>query len=476
MKWGLVLIGLLIICHVNGYEEDNEFADFEFESEDEIENTEEPVALNTDNIAKNGAKDSKQLPSKSATVEDFNDIEEDDDGIVEDDNEFDHFQDEDEFEGFGTNSDTMDNNEPDIKRGGEPKLTMAKVPIHFMRIDSYWLEMIMVAGLIAYFGNYFIGRNNNGKLASSWLAAHRTFLEDNFALVGDDGKKETDPSQVLGFIKQSDSLYSLWCSGRVCVEGMLVELKFIKRQDLVSVIAGIIRKTQDQVQIKVELSKDIMDNFVLAICSKKSGTKMFKELTDLKQYCVSVGKSDEKFNIPSNFCVYSEIAEAASAIIDSRLVAMLNKYSNIIDSIHISDQFSGSLQEEGQQNLKLPETKRMLIINFIMPKKTEMEEMRPLLQLVIYLIDKLKRFRLSREAKNKSDKNRMRVEEEFLKNTHAARAEIAAQKREDKRKQEKEKILNEDNVDKQKRWEKKEKKREQKKAASKMKQLSIKAL
>lgn len=36
--------------------------------------------------------------------------------------------------------------------------------------------------------------------------------------------------------------------------------------------------------------------------------------------------------------------------------------------------------------------------------------------------------------------------------------------------------MSEDNVDKQKRWEKKEKKREQKKAAPKMKQLSIKAL
>ena len=80
------------------------------------------------------------------------------------------------------------------------------------------------------------------------------------------------------------------------------------------------------------------------------------------------------------------------------------------------------------------------------------------------------------QGKNKADKNRQRVEEEFLKNTHAARAESAAQKREEKRKQEKEKVMSEDNVDKQKRWEKKEKKREQKKAAPKMKQLSIKAL
>jgi len=41
------------------------------------------------------------------------------------------------------------------------------------------------------------------------------------------------------------------------------------------------------------------------------------------------------------------------------------------------------------------------------------------------------------QGKAKSDKNRQRVEEEFLKSTHAARAEAAAQRREDKRKQEK---------------------------------------
>lgn len=63
---------------------------------------------------------------------------------------------------------------------------------------------------------------------------------------------------------------------------MLVELKLIKRQDLLSLAMGVLSsKVQDQVQIKVELSKDCMDNFVFAVCSKKSATKMFKDLPDL---------------------------------------------------------------------------------------------------------------------------------------------------------------------------------------------------
>jgi hypothetical protein len=80
---------------------------------------------------------------------------------------------------------------------------------------------------------------------------------------------------------------------------------------------------------------------------------------------------------------------------------------------------------------------------------------------------------LSREGKNKADKNRARVEEEFLKSSHSIRMEAAAQKREEKRKQEKEKIMNEDNVEKQIRMERKMKKKDAKKAQPKMKSMSI---
>ena len=37
------------------------------------------------------------------------------------------------------------------------------------------------------------------------------------------------------------------------------------------------------------------------------------------------------------------------------------------------------------------------------------EETKPLMQLVFYCMDKVKRYKLSREAKNKADKNRTKV-------------------------------------------------------------------
>lgn len=140
------------------------------------------------------------------------------------------------------------------------------------------MEMLMLAGLMAYFTNYFLGKSKNAKIANLWLSTHRSLLEDNFVLIGDDGKKENESA---GFTKESESHYTLWCSGRTCCEGMLVELKMIKRQDLVAVLGDIMRPTQDQIHFKVEVSKDSMDSFVFCVASKKTATKFFKEITDL---------------------------------------------------------------------------------------------------------------------------------------------------------------------------------------------------
>ena len=41
------------------------------------------------------------------------------------------------------------------------------------------------------------------------------------------------------------------------------------------------------------------------------------------------------------------------------------------------------------------------------------EETKPLMQLVFYCMDKVKRYKLSREAKNKADKNRTKASRNF---------------------------------------------------------------
>lgn len=106
----------------------------------------------------------------------------------------------------------------------------------------------------------------------------------------------------------------------------------------------------------------------------------------------------------------------------------------------------------------------------------DLDRLKTLLQMVFYLVDKLKRFRLSKEKKLKSDRNRQKIAKLFLQSTHQQRQEAAQMKREEKRRAEKEKILKEMDPEKQRKWEEKEYKRELKKKIPKMKQLKVKAM
>jgi len=315
------------------------------------------------------------------------------------------------------------------------------------------------------------------KLANAWLTAHRQLLDQNFHLVGDDGKAEA--SESSDFLKESENVYTLWCSGRTCCEGMLVELNFIKRQDLIHVISQLVKQSSDQIIIKVHMNADDMESFVFAIFKKKTALKMAKNLADISALCPEK-KNPEKYGIPSSFVMYNELGEVPSSLIDSKITTILNKYENLVEFIHLSDQYSGQKLVDDQP-VKSADVKRILIFSFNVPGRGHstsegMEEMKPLLQLIFYMIEKVKRYRLTKEAKQKAEKSRVKLEEAYLKTTHQQRVEAAQQRKEDKRRAEKERIMNEDDPEKQRKWEEREHRRELKKKAPKMKQLKVKAL
>ncbi|OCT60065.1 hypothetical protein XELAEV_18046085mg [Xenopus laevis] len=455
--------------------DDNDFAEFE-DAADEAPTLRPP---------------SQQVPEKEDEIEDDDEEEEEATVELEGQEEFEEDTegqesdadaepyDDEEFENY---DDRLDTGTPN--KNNDP-ITIVDVPAHLQNSwESYYMEILMVTGLLAYIMNYIIGKNKNSRLAQAWFNSHRELLESNFSLVGDDGMNKDAVS--TGMLNQeNDHIYNMWCSGRLCCEGMLIQLKFIKRQDLLNVLSRMMRPVCDQVQIKVTMNDEDMDTYVFSVGTRKTLIRLQKEMQDLSEFCGDKPKSAAKMGLPESMAVLAEMGEVTDGIMDTKMVHYLTNYSDKIESIHFSDQFSGPkiMQEEGQP-LKLPETKKTLLFTFNVPGSgnasvKDMEALLPLMNMVIYSIDKVKKFRLNREGKQKADKNRARVEENFLKITHVQRQEAAQTRREEKKRAEKERIMNEEDPEKQRRLEEAAQRREQKKIEKKqmkMKQIKVKAM
>ncbi|BFZ01158.1 hypothetical protein BsWGS_04197 [Bradybaena similaris] len=450
----------------DAFVEDNDFAEFE-----EFEDDEEDGVIVEDED--DGQKPHKQPPAAEDQEGAFDEEEEEDEDALADD-EFEHLHDDEEFENFDREKDSPKTKTPDKL----PDLQMAKVPLHLRTSwDSFYLEILMIAGLTVYFLNFLAGKSKNCKLATAWLSAHKELLESQFSIVGDDGTSKEVTTGVL--MKESENVYALWCSGRTCVEGMLVELKLLKRQDLINLLLRIFKPASDQVIIKVELEEGKVDGFVFCIAQKRSAAKLHKDMTDLNQFTEK--KSMEKFDVPSSYQLLSEIGEGTSAVLDKRVCQMLTRYEGVIEFIHVSDQYSGIKLQEDSQPTKMPETKPCILFCFTIPGKgktrvSDMENLKPLMQLVFYCVDKLSRFQLSKEARMKSEKNRQKAEEQFLKAAHTQRQELAQQRREEKKRAEKEKLMAEEDPDRARKLEDRESRRESKKKQPKMKMMKIKAM
>jgi hypothetical protein len=188
------------------------------------------------------------------------------------------------------------------------------------------------------------------------------------------------------------------------------------------------------------------------------------------------------------------------------------RFPDAIEYIHISDQYTGmkvqnvdqqspsptptnnaattpsntgsASQQQDALNASERSVRRVLIVAFNLVARNDRSLQvttettgSDYLRLVLHLMDRVSSFRFtSKETKMKAIKNRQRIDEQFLKNVYQQRQEQAQIRREDKRRAEKEKVMQSDDPERQRKWEEKEHKREMKRRQPKMKQMKIKAM
>merc|ERR1712136_427366 len=84
------------------------------------------------------------------------------------------------------------------------------------------------------------------------------------------------------------------------------------------------RPQNDQVHIKVFMNHEDMDSYVMGLATKKTASRMTKEMADISVFCPE-RKSVEKYGLPSNFVLMSEIGEAATSLLDARVCSIIKK-------------------------------------------------------------------------------------------------------------------------------------------------------
>ncbi|CAB3401898.1 unnamed protein product [Caenorhabditis bovis] len=439
----LFIFAVFLPCGIRSAHDDNEFAEFEDDFTETV--TEAPPR------PADSAETPKMKTAKVVKDEDFDD----DFGVVDEE------------------ADEVKEKEADEPVPVEP-LKFADVPAHFRsNWASYQVEAIVLVIMLIYMINYAYGRSVNSSMANRVFDYCKPILVEQFALVGDDGV--TDLDQITPQLKKdTDFNFSAWCTGRVNVNYLHFQMKMLKRQDIVSRVLNLINPSSDRLTLKISLEGADADPVIIAVGEKKQTTKHVKEMFDLVSFANERKQTAQHINLPPNYVLYSDQSEVVYSILEPGVVSLLKKHEKSIELIHISDQYTGPKPPEGETYTRLPEGQRMMTVVINLDYFEDQDTIEEILNLVFYLVEKIRKLKLSKEAKFKAEKRRKDFEEEFMRNTHQFRQEAAQARREEKTRERKQRLMEETDPDRQKRLEAKELKREAKAKQPKMKQLKVK--
>ncbi|KAJ1419998.1 hypothetical protein SESBI_14745 [Sesbania bispinosa] len=325
---------------------------------------------------------------------------------------------------------------------------------------SFTIEIVCGSFLVMFAINYFTGKRENENIALSWaaqFAAKDSIFEKNFSLlgIGDGG----DDSPLL--LKEGQTTFKFYASGRRYCQGLLATLELKSRHDLIARIYNLIIPTRDEITFEVYMNDDAMDHVVFAMARKKAAKAMHKDLRDLQRFANLLSPPSGRKWVADDLAVVSESREVASDLITDAVIDQVfgdkafEKFGKKLISMHFSDNHPGR-------------HKKVLLFKFVLPSAKNMADMTRLVALVPYYIDLIGRYKLSSQARSKTESARQKVAQEALKELRNAQQE-AMQRRKAERKKMAEEAEGKLSAEAIRKKEAKERARQMKKAMPRMK-------
>ncbi|XP_027329881.1 uncharacterized protein At5g49945 [Abrus precatorius] len=290
---------------------------------------------------------------------------------------------------------------------------------------SFTVEIVCGSFLVMFAINYFTGKRENENIALSWaaqFAAKDSIFEKNFSLlgIGDGG----DDAPLL--LKEGQTTFKFYASGRRYCQGLLATLELKSRHDLIARIYNMIVPCRDEIAFEVYMSDDAMDHVVFAMAKKKAAKAMQKDVRDLQRFGSVLSPPNSRKWVVDDLSVISESKEVAADLITDAVIDQVfgekafEKFGKGLISLHFSDQHPGT-------------HKKVLLFKFVLPSAKNMADMTRLVALVPYYIDLIGRYKLSSQARSKTEAARQKAALEAQKELRSAQQE-AMQRRKAERK------------------------------------------
>ncbi|XP_062083853.1 uncharacterized protein At5g49945 [Humulus lupulus] len=339
------------------------------------------------------------------------------------------YWDEDEFEGLpieqpppetakSTEQDTASDPTTDPKASPETKTVTGP--------KNYTIEIVCGSFLVVFAINYFTGKRENENIALSWagkFAVRDSIFDKNFSLLG---ISEGEDAPLL--LKEGQNVFKFYASGRRYCQGLLATMELKSRHDLIARMYNMVVPCKDEITFEVYMNDDAMDHVVFALAKKKAAKTMQKEVRDLQKFASIVSPPNGRKWVADDLSVISESKEVACDLITDAVLDQVfgekafSKYGKGFISMHFSDQH-------------LDTQRKMLLFKFALPDVEKMSDMTHLVTLVTYYIDLIGRYKLSAQARSKTDATRAKAAQEAYKELQNARQEALQRKKLERRKQ-----------------------------------------
>jgi hypothetical protein len=239
--------------------------------------------------------------------------------------------DEDEFEGLpvenvddhvvisGKGAQPSSGNLAGAAAGSKRKPPVSRGP------QSYYIEVISVAFMIAFGVMYYYGRKENEKLALAWArqyAGRDSIMEKNFSLLG---TGDGIDSPLL--VKEGQNTFKFYASGRRFCEGLLATMDLKNRHDLIALMWYQVMPRKDELMIEVFMNDDAMEPIVFALARKKVAKVMHKETRDLNQFASILSSPSQRKWVTEELVVISESRELANDLLTDTILDQVRYFT-----------------------------------------------------------------------------------------------------------------------------------------------------